>query len=64
MVRFIERARAIVVSAYDRLSRHQVYDELDAHDFDERRRQHLVRRPTRRMERLVYRMPLRPVAAA
>ena len=64
MVRFIERARATVVSVYDRLSRHHVYDELDAHDFDEHRRQHLVRRPTRRMERSLYRTTLGPVADA
>jgi hypothetical protein len=53
-----------VVSVYDRLSRHHVYDELDAHDFDEHRRQHLVRRPTRRMERSLYRTTLGPVADA
>jgi transposase len=57
-------AHAIVVSAYQMLSRHEPYHELGANYFDEHRRQHLVDRLTRRIQRLGYRVSLEPVSAA
>jgi transposase len=57
-------AHAIVVSAFHRLSRHELYHELGANYFDEHRREHLVDRLTRRIERLGYRVSLEPVPAA
>jgi transposase len=57
-------AHSIVVSAFHRLSRQEPSHELGAHDFDEHRREHLVDRLTRRIERLGYRVNLEPVSAA
>jgi transposase len=44
-------AHALVVRAFHRLSRHEPSRELGPHDLDERRRDHLVDRLTRRMQR-------------
>jgi transposase len=54
-------AHAIVVSAFHMLSRHEPYRELGPNDLDERQRDHLVDRLTRRMQRLGYRVHLEPV---
>jgi transposase len=56
-------AHSIVVSAFHMLSRNEPYQELGANDFDERRRDHLVDRLTRRITRLGYRVTLEAVAA-
>jgi transposase len=56
-------AHAIVVSAFHMLSRHECYHELGSNYFDEQRRQHLVDRLTRRIERLGYRVSLEPTPA-
>jgi hypothetical protein len=42
------------------LSRNEPYHELGGNDFDEHRREHLVDRLTRRIERLGYRVALEP----
>jgi transposase len=57
-------AHSILVSAYHMLSRNDPYHELGANYFDELRRQHVVDRLTRRIERLGYRVSLEPVPAA
>jgi transposase len=57
-------AHSIVVSAFHMLSRNEPYQELGANYFDEHRREHLVDRLTRRLERLGYRVGLEPVPAA
>jgi transposase len=57
-------AHSIVVSAFHRLSRPQPYHELRANDFDAHRREHLVDRLTRRIERLGSRVSLEPVPTA
>jgi transposase len=57
-------AHSIVVSAFHMLSRNEPYHELGANYFDMHRREHLVDRLTRRLERLGYRVSLEPVAAA
>jgi transposase len=54
-------AHAIVVSAFHMLSRHEPYRELGPNYLDERQRDHLVDRLTRRMQRLGYRVHLEPV---
>jgi hypothetical protein len=54
-------AHAIVVSAFQRLSRHEPYRELGANYFDEQRRHHLVDRLTRRLQRFGYYVHLEPV---
>ena len=51
-------AHAIVVSAFHMLSRHELYRELGANYFDEQRRDHLVDRLTRRIQRLGYHVHL------
>ena len=56
-------AHAIVVSAFQRLSRHEPYHELGANYVDAYRREHLVDQLTRRLERLGYRVSLEPVPA-
>jgi transposase len=56
-------AHSIVVSAFHMLSRNEPYQELGANYFDEHRREHLVDRLTRRIERLGYRVGLEPVPA-
>jgi transposase len=43
-------AHSRVVSAFHMLSRQEPYQELEAHDFDEQQRHHLVDRLTRRIE--------------
>jgi transposase len=57
-------AHAIVVSAFHMLSRHEPYHELGPNYFDQQRRDYLVDRLTRRIERLGYRVSLEPVPAA
>jgi transposase len=57
-------AHSILVSAYHMLSRNEPYHELGANYFDELRRQHVVGRLTRRIERLGYRVSLEPAPAA
>ena len=57
-------AHAIVVSAFHMLSRHEPYRELGPNYFDERRREHLVDRLTRRIQHLGYRVHLEPVQTA
>jgi transposase len=57
-------AHAIVVSAFHMLSRHEPYRELGPNYFDERRRDHLVDRLTRRIQHLGYRVHLEPVQTA
>jgi transposase len=54
-------AHAIVVSALHMLSRHAPYRALGPNDLDERPRDHLVDRLTRRRQRLGYRVHLEPV---
>ncbi|MGH8068182.1 MAG: transposase [Candidatus Entotheonellia bacterium] len=56
-------AHAIVVSAFHMLSRHERDHELGSSYVDEQRRQHLVDRLTRRIERLGYRVSLEPTPA-
>ncbi len=57
-------AHSIMRSVFHMLSRHEVYRELGANYFDERRRQFTVDRLTRRIEHLGYRVHLEPVAAS
>jgi transposase len=57
-------AHSMVVSAFHMLSRHEPYQDLGAHYFDQQRQHHLVDRLTRRIERLGYRVHLEPVPAA
>ena len=57
-------AHSIVVSAFHMLSRNEPYQELGAHYFDAHRREHLVDRLTRRMQRLGSRVSIEPVPAA
>jgi transposase len=54
-------AHSIVVSAFHLLSRNEPYRELGSNDFDEHRREHLVDRLTRRIERLGYQVALEPM---
>ena len=49
-------AHSMVVSAFHMLSRHEPYQDLGAHYFDQQRQHHLVDRLTRRIERLGYRV--------
>jgi transposase len=58
-------AHSMVVSAFHMRSRHESYQELGSHDFDEQRRHQLVHRLTRRLEHLGYRinLELRPATA-
>jgi hypothetical protein len=53
-------AHSIVVSAFHMLVRQQPYRELGADYFETHRRQHVVDRLTRRIERLGYRVNLEP----
>jgi transposase len=57
-------AQAIVVSAFHRLARHETSHELGHNSVDAQRRDHLIARLTRRIERLGYRVRLDPVPAA
>jgi hypothetical protein len=57
-------APSIVVSAFHMLSRNEPYQELGANYFDQYRREHLVDRLTRRLERLGYGVSLATVPAA
>src|SRR4029453_14796927 len=54
-------AHSIVRSAFHMLSRQDLYHELGSNYFDQNRREHLVDRLTRRIERLGYRVALEPV---
>jgi transposase len=57
-------APAIVVSAFHMLARHETYHEWGHNYLGEQRRDPLVDRLTRRIERLGYRVSLDPVLAA
>jgi transposase len=57
-------AQAIVVRAFHRLARHETSHEVGHHYWDEQRRDQLVERLTRRIERLAYRVSLDPAPAA
>ena len=57
-------AHSMVVSAFHMLSRHEPYQDLGAHYFDQQRQHHLVDRLSRRIERLGYRVHLEPVPTA
>lgn len=57
-------AHSIVRSAFHMLSRHEPYHELGSNYFDEHRREHLVDRLTRRIERLGYHVALEPVVTS
>jgi transposase len=57
-------AHSMVISAFHMLSRHEPYQDLGAHYFDQRRQHHLVDRLTRRIEHLGSRVQLEPVPAA
>jgi transposase len=56
-------AHAIVVSAFHVLSRRARYHAVAANYFDAQRREHLVDRVTRRIERLGYRVTFEPAPA-
>ena len=55
-------AHAIVVSALHMLSRHARYYAVAANYFDAQRREHLVDRLTRRIERWGYRVSVEPAS--
>jgi hypothetical protein len=57
-------ADAIVVSVFHMLSCHEPYRELRLNYIDERRRDHLVDRLTRRIQHLGYRVHLELVPTA
>jgi transposase len=57
-------AHSIVRSAFHMLSRNEPYHELGGNYFDEHRREHLVDRLTRRIERLGYRVALEPAVTS
>lgn len=57
-------AHSIVRSAFHMLSRNEPYHELGGNYFDEHRREHLVDRLTRRIERLGYRVALEPAGTS
>ena len=59
-----QRYSRFMRSVFHMLSRNEVYRELGANYFDERRRQFTVDRLTRRIEHLGYRVHLEPVAAS
>ena len=56
-------AHSMMRSVFHMLSRNEVYRELGANYFDERRRHYTVDRLARRIEHLGYRVSLEPVAA-
>ena len=56
-------AHAIVVSALHMLFRHARYYAVTANYFDAQRREHLVDRLTRHIERLGYRVTFEPAPA-
>ena len=57
-------AHSLVRSAFYMLVRHEPYHELGSNYFDQHRREHLVDRLTRRIERLGYRVALEPVVTS
>jgi transposase len=57
-------AHSIVRSAFHMLARNEPYHELGGNYFDKHRREHLVDRLTRRIERLGYRVALEPAATS
>jgi transposase len=57
-------AHSIVRSAFHMLSHNEPYHELGSNYFDEHRREHLVDRLTRRIERLGYHVALEPVVTS
>jgi transposase len=57
-------AHKLVTIIYMLLTKRQPYREVSATDLDERRREHLVHRMQRRLERLGYAVHLEPVAPA
>jgi transposase len=56
-------AHALVLSAFPLLSRHELYQELGAHHFDDHRRHQRVDRLAPRLERLAYRGSFQPMTA-
>jgi transposase len=57
-------AHSILVIVYHMLSRHEPYHELGANYFDERKKESIVNRLMRRIQRLGYAVSLQPVPAA
>ena len=57
-------AHSLVRRAFHMRSRHEPYHELGSNYFDQHRREHLVDRLTRRIERLGYRVALEPVVTS
>lgn len=55
-------AHSILVSAYHMLSRHETYQDLGAHHFDERKKASVVNRLLYRLERLGVRVTIEPNA--
>jgi transposase len=56
-------AHSILVIAYHVLKRHQPYQELGANYFDERKKESVAQRLTKRLEKLGYQVKLEPMAA-
>jgi transposase len=57
-------AHSILVIVYHMLSRHEPYHELGANYFDERKKESIVNRLMRRIQRLGYAVSLQPVPVA
>jgi len=57
-------AHSILVIAYHMLSRHEAYRELGGNYFDEQKKESVINRLTRRIEKLGYSVKLEPQAAA
>ena len=53
-------AHSILVIAYHILKRHQPYQELGANYFDERKKESVSQRLTKRLEKLGYQVKLEP----
>jgi transposase len=56
-------AHSILVIAYHVLKRHQPYQELGANYFDERKKESVAQRLTKRLEKLGYQVKLEPMVA-
>lgn len=56
-------AHSILVISYHILKRHQPYHELGANYFDERKKESVTQRLTKRLEKLGYQVNLEPVVA-
>jgi transposase len=57
-------AHSIIISAYQMLSRHQVYRDLGDNYFDERKKAAVVNRLSRRLSKLGYSVRLEPLVEA